>query len=322
MSKFLITTFFSLIVLLGQIWSSWPDEYVHLVFCDVGQGDATLVTMGFTQVLIDGGRSDEVLSCLEEHIPFWDRTIELVVATHADADHIGGLDSVIEEYDVLQIMSTQFIKDSQVFLDFKQAVEAEVSMGAIFKKPILGQQMRFTQEQYQYNPIKEHQLPEVTLSVISPQVEQLQLAVENSSKTETNISDSTIIFDSETIDNLNSNDLSVVLFLQLGQVRVLMMGDLEHEGELALINANLLQDTDVLKVGHHGAKTSTSTDFLELIRPETSVVSVGKSNGYGHPSLEVMNDLMQFDSEVLRTDEMGDVHLISNGEKYWLAGDK
>ena len=111
---------------------------MHLVFCDVGQGDATLVTMGFTQVLIDGGRSDEVLSCLEEHIPFWDRTIELVVATHADADHIGGLDSVIEEYDVLQIMSTQFIKDSQVFLDFKQAVSKAQAVRSNLGKVVKG----------------------------------------------------------------------------------------------------------------------------------------------------------------------------------------
>jgi competence protein ComEC len=322
MQKFLITTFFSLMVLIGQIWESWPDEYAHLVFCDVGQGDATLVTVGFTQMLIDGGRGDEILSCLEEYLPFWDRTIELVVATHADADHIGGLDAVIEQYDVLQIMSTQFAKDTQTFSEFEEAVELEISAGAVLKKPILGQQMRFTQEQYLYNPIKRHQLPLVSFLVLSPQVEQLQLAVENSIKTETNLSDSAAIFNLKLEKDFDYNDLSVVLFLQLDQIEVMLMGDLEHRGELALMNANLLQDVDILKIGHHGAKTSTSLDFLELVRPETSVVSVGKNNSYGHPSLEVMNTLMQFGSEVMRTDESGTIEIASDGEKYWLVEDK
>lgn len=318
MQRLLITSFFSLMVLVSQIWRSWPDEYVHLVFCDVGQGDATLITVGFTQMLIDGGRGDKVLSCLEDHLPFWDRTIELVVATHADADHIGGLDAVMEQYDVLRIMSTQFVKDTQAFSEFKEAVELEILSGAVLEKPILGHRMRFTQEHYLYNPIKRYQTPVVNFLVLSPQVEQLQLAMENSVKTETSISDSTGTFELKLAKNFNYNDLSVVLFLQLGQVKVLLMGDLEHEGELALINANLLQDIDILKIGHHGAKTSTGVDFLELVRPETSVVSVGVNNSYQHPSLELMNTLMQFDSEVLRTDKLGSIEIISDGEKYWL----
>ena len=322
MPRLLITSLLSLMILLSQIWRSWPDEYVHLVFCDVGQGDATLITSGFTQMLVDGGRGEEVLSCLEEHLPFWDRTIELVVATHADADHIGGLDAVIQQYDVSQIISTQFAKDTQAFLEFKEEVEQEVIAGAVLKKPILGQQMRFTQEQYLPNSIKRYQRPTVVLSTLSPQVGQLDLAVENSLKTETNLSDSNSIFGSLLTEDFDYNDLSVVLFLQLGQVRVLLMGDMEHKGELALINANLLHEVDILKVGHHGAKTSTSTDFLGLVRPETSVISVGKNNSYGPPSLEVINSLMQFDSKVLRTDQLGTVEIVSDGEKYWLMGDK
>jgi len=322
MQKFLITTFFSLMILVGQIWQSWPDEYVHLIFCDVGQGDATLVTMGFTQMLIDGGRGDQVLSCLEEHLPFWDRTIELVVATHADADHIGGLDEVIERYDVLQIMSTQFAKDTETFLELKKAVEREISSGAILKKPILGQQMRFSQESYLPHLPTESQLPVVEVLVLSPQVEQLQQAVENSVKTETTLSDTERVFDQFLAKEDNDNDLSVVLFLQLGRIKVMLMGDLEYKGELALANANLLQNIDILKVGHHGAKTSTGIDFLSLVRPETSIVSVGKNNSYHHPSFEVMNSLMQFGSEMLRTDELGTIEIVSDGEQYWLRSER
>ena len=322
MPRFLAISFLSLIILLGQIWKSWPDEYAHLVFCDVGQGDAILITSGFTQMLIDGGKGDEVLSCLEEHLPFWDRTIEVVVATHADADHIGGLDAVIQQYDVSQIISTQFIKDSQPFFEFKEEAEREVLVGAVLKKPILGQQMRFTQGQNFYNLIKTHQRPIISFLILSPQVDQVQLAMKNSLKTETNISDSANFFSPLLTKDFDYNDLSVVLFLQLGQVKVLLMGDLEYEGELALIGANLLAEVDILKVGHHGAKTSTSIDFLQLVRPETSIISVGGSNSYGHPSLEVINNLILFDSEILRTDELGTIELVSDGEKYWLVEHK
>ena len=309
-------------ILVSQIWKSWPDEYVHLIFCDVGQGDAILITSGFNQMLVDGGRGEEVLSWLEEYVPFWDKTIELVVATHADADHIGGLDAVIQQYDVLQVMSTQFMKDTQTFLEFREAVEQEVMAGAVLKKPILGQQMRFTQGQSFSNPIKRYQHLMVVISVLSPQVEQVDLVVENSLKTETNLSDVNSVLGLLATDNFNHNDLSVVLFLQLGQVRVLLTGDLEHEGELALINASLLHEVDILKVGHHGAKTSTSTGFLKLIRPETSIISVGKNNNYGHPSPEVVNTLMQFDSKILRTDQLGTIELVSDGDKYWLVENK
>ena len=76
--------------------------------------------------------------------------------------------------------------------------------------------------------------------ILSPQVDQVQLAMKNSLKTETNISDSANFFSSLLTKDFDYNDLSVVLFLQLGQVKVLLMGDLEYEGELALIGANLL----------------------------------------------------------------------------------
>jgi len=110
--------------------------------------------------------------------------------------------------------------------------------------------------------------------------------------------------------------------LQIGQIKILLTGDLEVEGELALIESNLLEDIDILKVGHHGAKTSTSDEFLTIVKPETSVISVGKTNSYGHPSLDVINSLMQFGSKVLRTDEIGTIELVSDGEKYWMKGDR
>jgi competence protein ComEC len=319
MPRFLVISLVSLTVLVSQIWNTWPDEYVHLIFCDVGQGDAILITSGFTQLLIDGGRGDQVLSCLEENLPFFDRNIEVVIATHADADHIGGLDEVLDKYFVSQVFTTRFVKDSSSFFEFKQAIAEEISEGAVLKKPILGQQIGFSQDQEPKKWFAQPVRPLTTFTFLSPQVDQVAMSIENQTKTETNLSDVDDFFDSKLIADQTYNDASIVLFLQIGRIRVLLMGDLELTGELALVDANMLHQIDILKVGHHGSKTSSSADFIEIVRPEISVISVGKNNNFNHPSLEVMNTLMQFDGRVLRTDEQGTIHLTSDGDNYWLT---
>lgn len=79
---------------------SLPDRNLHVVFCDVGQGDAILVTRGTTQMLVDGGPDNSVLSCLSSHMPFWDRKIEVVLLTHPQEDHFGGLVDVVRRFKV------------------------------------------------------------------------------------------------------------------------------------------------------------------------------------------------------------------------------
>jgi len=89
------------ILLCTWIYFEWPDEKLHLVFCDVGQGDAALVVLGSFQALIDtGAYEDKVLKCLSDHIPFWDRSIELVFLSHSDNDHDGALGGVKKHYKV------------------------------------------------------------------------------------------------------------------------------------------------------------------------------------------------------------------------------
>lgn len=94
------------LILAGiTIWAAVlviPDAKLHVIFCDVGQGDATLITYKTDQLLVDGGPGRRVLSCLEEHMPFYDRTIEAVVLTHDQTDHGGGLVHVRELYNVIE----------------------------------------------------------------------------------------------------------------------------------------------------------------------------------------------------------------------------
>lgn len=102
-----------------------PDHQLHLVFCDVGQGDAAIISYRTSQILIDGGPNNQVLQCLSENLPFWDRQIEMVIATHPDADHISGLVDVIERYRVRYFLINSVGKDSAVFEEFERTVLAE-----------------------------------------------------------------------------------------------------------------------------------------------------------------------------------------------------
>ena len=90
---------------VGLIWGlvvSLPDKNLHVIACDVGQGDAILITSRSTQVLVDGGPNNKVIDCLSRNLPFWDRTIEVVVLSHAQTDHMNGLIAVLERFDVEQ----------------------------------------------------------------------------------------------------------------------------------------------------------------------------------------------------------------------------
>ena len=102
---FLFTT--SLIFGLVIFYSSASGE-LKVIFLDIGQGDAILISQGKNQILIDGGRDGKILlEKLGEKIPFWDRQIEIVIATHPDQDHIGGLINVLQSYKVNSILETK-----------------------------------------------------------------------------------------------------------------------------------------------------------------------------------------------------------------------
>ena len=113
------------------------------------------------------------------------------------------------------------------------------------------------------------------------------------------------------------NDASTVVRLRVGVHRFLFMGDAESGEErwlLERLGPDALQAT-VLKVGHHGSRTSTSEAFLEAVRPRLALVSVGANNSYGHPNPEVMQRLAAQGATVLRTDQLGTVILRTDGEQ-------
>lgn len=116
-------------------WLRSYRETTEVVFLNVGEGDAILISQGSNQVLIDGGRSGkELLARVGRHIPFWDRTIETVIATHPDADHIGGFPALLSSYRVRNLLYTGAESDTETFsLVWKALENNRVRVSKIFR---------------------------------------------------------------------------------------------------------------------------------------------------------------------------------------------
>ncbi|MDQ5950832.1 MAG: competence protein ComEC, partial [Patescibacteria group bacterium] len=289
----------TLLVLIWGVYSLHPtvsDGLLHIIFCDVGQGDATIIRLNSVQVLIDGGRDDSVLRCLQESLPPWDKHLEIVIATHPDADHINGLVSVLENYTAGVLLHNGQVKETADFNRFKSAVQNQVEQGAVQVTAKSGMTIHI--EEY------------LDLSVIYPHSSSTPGGALSDQQAETILSD---VEASNAADVLNYNDASIVLKLRYGLLDVLLMGDLEEAGERALIDGGLIAEVEVLKVGHHGSKTSSTSEFIGITRPEISVISAGKNNAYGHPHPLVIERLTQVGSQILRTDQDSTIELVSNG---------
>ena len=115
-------------------------------------------------------------------------------------------------------------------------------------------------------------------------------------------------------ENGNENDNSSVIYTELNNHKFLFMGDAGVDVEEDLIDKYNLQDIDVLKVGHHGSKTSSSKTFIDEIKPKYSIISVGKNNRYGHPKEEVLDTLKN--SKIYRTDLDGSIEIKLNKRGY------
>ena len=104
------------------------------------------------------------------------------------------------------------------------------------------------------------------------------------------------------------NKNSIVIYLNINNNNLLFMGDADKQTETDIINEYNLPNMDILKVGHHGSKTSSGDDFITAVSPKYSIISVGKDNKFGHPNKEALSALSN--SKILRTDELGSIKFV------------
>lgn len=117
----------------------------------------------------------------------------------------------------------------------------------------------------------------------------------------------------EKVENFNNS--SIVSKLVFGNIAFLFTGDVETEVEQQMIEKQINLKANVLKVAHHGSSDATSQEFLDQIKPQIAVIQVGRSNKFGHPSLGVIKRLKKMDVQIIRTDQDGDVKIMSDGQK-------
>jgi len=277
--------------LLVALWVGlqWPDDKLHITFCDVGQGDAELIIKGSMQILIDTGSSDgEILECLGNNVPFWDSEIEIVVLTHPQKDHMGALDAVVERYDVGKLVANGIPGSGE---EWDKIAGMVADSGVPVFIPEAGDELR---------------VGDLRLAVLWPRTEKGSKLVWEGEQTEVLGA------------NNDVNEISIVMRLEYGQFTAMFTGDLGIKEEQALLGMGVIVPVDVLKVAHHGSKNSSSEDFVETVKPKLAVIEVGKNNVYGHPSSITTKRFDMVGSRIMRTDINGEVDIVSDGKNWWV----
>lgn len=266
---------------------SWPGSGVEIVFCDVGQGDGTLIQQGFRQVLIDGGQPGRVTKCLEKFLPFFDRTIDAVVVSHPQLDHFGGLEDVFKRYEVMSFVYNGVAGSSREWEELSRAVNEE--KGVRVKKLEAGEGFK---------------IGDISFTAVWPRSGRVPHATSRTLPTVLGVQ-----------DTREPNEMSLVVQVTYAAFDTLLTGDIGVEQEREIENEIAPNAIEVLKVAHHGSKYSSSQSFLEAVRPGLAVIQVGK-NSYGHPTREAIARLESVGARVLRNDRDGDIVIRTDGKKW------
>lgn len=256
------------------VWDFVNSNHLEVVFFNVGQGDAIFIeTPQKHQILIDGGPDSVILEKLAKETPFYDRSLDLVILTHPETDHMLGLIEVLKRYQVEYVLWTGITRDIPEYKEWQRVIREEKANVIIAQA---GQRVIIARDIY--------------LDIAHP-FETLEGKVAK-----------------------NSNDTSVVARLTFKKNSFLFTGDISEKVEEDLAASNFPIQSNVLKVAHHGSKTSSSDYFLKKALPEIAVIQVGK-NSYGHPTEEVLSRLGKLGIKIFRTDLDGDIKIFSDGQK-------
>ncbi len=240
---------------------------MKVVFLDIGQGDSIFIQApNGTQMLVDGGRGASVLSALGRVMPFGDRSIDVVIGTHPDADHIGGLVDVLENYSVDSFIEPGAQSKSKIYQTLETSID-EKNISHVVGRA--GMRIILDKEKNVYFDI---------------------------------------LYPDRDVNGWETNDASIVGKLVYGETSVMLTGDSPKEKELYLVNKKKEQlDVDILKLGHHGSRTSSSIAYLKAASPALAIISAGLNNSYGHPHKETLNNLESLGIPYFATYEKGTI---------------
>lgn len=277
---------FTYILLIGLVLSAifliyfiyqkdFRHKYLKVIFLNVGQGDSIFIEApNGKQVLIDGGPDKKVLPLLSRFMPLGDNSLDMVIATHPDQDHISGLIDVLSSYKVGAVMESEMIGDTSTYNNLQTEIKNK-NIKSI--KGVAGMKIILDETR------------DIYLLILSP------------------FNDTPLV---------DTNDSSIVAKLVYGDKSFLFTGDAEIYSEIIMYQKEKqLLDSDVLKLGHHGSRGSSSVLFLENVSPSVAIVSAGKNNKYGHPNSEVLDKLKDMNIPLLSTIDRGSIIFKTDGEK-------
>lgn len=292
MPKLWKLTFASLLLLIILIaLAAFPffDSRVHLVFCDVGQGDGILIYQKQTQILIDAGPDKKILSCLGKHLPFWDRKIELAMITNADLDHYGGFIDIVRSYQIGEFAIPDVGKSDLAFEALEKEVEAKkIKVVKVFKG----------------NKLK---VGEMEFKILWPQREDVDLLSSEDNKNKKVLG--------EHVTPQSPNELSLVSLFTFGTFNALLTGDIEPQATNTIAD-NLTTPVEVLKVPHHGSKNGLTAELLNSSKPKVAIISAGRKNRFGHPHKETLKLLNDQRIKILGTYEKGEIEVVTDGREW------
>ena len=268
-------TFLLLVATICLFYQEFKNSRKELTFAmlDIGQGDALFIESPTgTQILVDGGPPRKILSQLSRVMSPFDRTIDSIIITNPDQDHIGGFLDVLKVYKVDKIFEPGTYNDSKIY----QNLKAE---------------------------IKNKNIPNILVKA------GMKLDIGGGAFID-------ILFPDRDVSLWDSNDGSVVAKITYGETSVMLTGDATSETEKIILDEyqKIALTSTVLKVGHHGSRTSSSADFVEAVTPSFALISDGKDNNYGHPHQDTLDTLASFGAKIFRTDLLGTIIMKSDGE--------
>ncbi len=274
----------AVLLLVGQCAGARADGLLHVYVLDVGQGDAILiVTPEGRQMLVDGGPDAEAtLAVLDPLLPPGDRQLDVVAATHLDSDHVAGLLGVLNRYRAGVVLhGAGGVGDAALYPQWRAVL---------------------TDRQHRIAEISAgHRIllgQEVVMESLYPPPGGPPPGVDD-----------------------NANNSSLVLRVVFGEVSFLLTGDIEVEAErhLAVTSGDRLR-SDVLKVAHHGSRTSTTQAFMERVNPRSAAITAGRDNRFGHPHDDVLGRLEQWagHDRVFLTARDGTIEYVSDGKSLWV----
>lgn len=269
--RFLLSVLFVCLLFPNSTYSE-VEMGMNVHFIDVGQGDSILIeTPTNKTILIDGGppeAGNKVVSYLNDRGV---NTIDLIIATHPDKDHIGGLPAVLRNFHVKKIVDTGKIHVTKTYYNYTKEIRKQGIPVEIAK----------VNNQIRMDPL-------------------VQIDILNANK-----------------KIKSNNQSSIALKVSYGEVDFLLLSDIEKKQEKN-IQKRYNIEAEILKIAHHGSKTSSSELFLQAVNPQVAILTYSKENKYGHPVDRVIENLYDTDALIYSTAAFGDLVIKTNGDYYFV----